>query len=118
MVGLKEVTHNTGNMSKHVEYSGNMARQEFGIVRLGVGITECSISVVIPPGALLVRMHIITQFVLWTLAQNTDMPLGMMYVAILVLATVPDCHFGSRSVSSINPNCRLGYGYMVKSQAV
>ena len=42
-VGLREVAHDTGNMSKHVECSVNMARREFGIGCLGVGIVECSI---------------------------------------------------------------------------
>ena len=42
-VGLWEVAHNTGNMSKHVESSVDMARQEFGIGCLGVGIAEHSI---------------------------------------------------------------------------
>jgi len=42
-VGLMEVSHNTGNMSKHVESSVNMARQEFGIGCLGVGIADRSI---------------------------------------------------------------------------
>jgi hypothetical protein len=77
-VGLREVSHNTGNMSKHVESSVNMARREFGIGCLGVGIAERSILVVIPPGVLLVRRHIISMFVLWTLAPKTDMPLEMM----------------------------------------
>ena len=66
-VGLREVAHNTGNMSNHVESSVNLARQEFGISCLGVDIAERSIQVVIPPGVLLVRMHIISKFVLWTL---------------------------------------------------
>jgi hypothetical protein len=39
-VGLREVAHDTGNMSKHVESSVNMARREFGIRRLDVGIAE------------------------------------------------------------------------------
>jgi len=39
-VGLREITHHTGNMSKHVESSVNMARREFGIGCLGVGIAE------------------------------------------------------------------------------
>jgi hypothetical protein len=39
-VALREVVHDTGNMSKHVESSVNMARQEFGIGCLGVGIVE------------------------------------------------------------------------------
>ena len=77
-VGLREVAHNTGNGSKHVESSVNMARREFGIGCLGVGIAERSIQVVIPPGVLLVRMHIISKFVVWTLAPITDMPLEMM----------------------------------------
>jgi hypothetical protein len=42
-VGLREVAHNTGNMSKHVESSVNMARREFGIGCLGIGIAEHSI---------------------------------------------------------------------------
>ena len=42
-VRLREVAHNTGNMSKHVESSVNMARREFGIGSLGVGIAERSI---------------------------------------------------------------------------
>jgi hypothetical protein len=42
-VGLREVAHDTGNMSKHVEFSVNMARREFGIGCLGVGIAERSI---------------------------------------------------------------------------
>ena len=41
-VGLREVAHDTGNMSKHVESSVNMARREFGIGCLGVGIAEHS----------------------------------------------------------------------------
>jgi hypothetical protein len=77
-VGLREIAHNTGNVSKHVGSSVKMARREFGIGYLGVGIAERSIKVVIPPGVLLVRMHIISKFVLWTLALNTDMSLEMM----------------------------------------
>ena len=42
-VRLREVAHNTGNMSKHVESSVNMARREFDIRCLGVGIAERSI---------------------------------------------------------------------------
>ena len=42
-VGLREVPYDTGNMSKHFESSVNMARQEFGIGCLGVGIAERSI---------------------------------------------------------------------------
>jgi hypothetical protein len=72
-VGLREVAHNTGNWSKHVEFSVNMARRKFGISCLGVGIAERSIKVVIPPGVLLGRMHIISKFVLWTLVPKTDM---------------------------------------------
>jgi hypothetical protein len=41
--GLREVAHDTGNMSKHVESSVNMARQVFGIGCLGVAIAERSI---------------------------------------------------------------------------
>jgi hypothetical protein len=82
-VGIREIAHNTGNMSTHIESSVNMARREFGLGCLGAGIAEHSIYVVIPPGVFLVRMHIITKFVLWTLAPKTDMPLEMMLVAIL-----------------------------------
>jgi len=42
-VGLRENAHNTGNMSKQVESSVNMARREFGIGCIGVGIAEHSI---------------------------------------------------------------------------
>jgi len=42
-VGLQEVPLNTGNMWKHVESSVNMARREFGIGCLGVGIAERAI---------------------------------------------------------------------------
>jgi len=55
-----------------------MAQREFGIGCLGFAISERSIEVVIPPGVLLVRMHIISTLVLWTLAPNIDMPLEMM----------------------------------------
>jgi hypothetical protein len=77
-VGLREIAHNTGNMLKHIESSVNMMRREFGIGCLGVGMAERSIYVVIPPGVLLVRRHIISKFVLWTLAPKTDMLLEMM----------------------------------------
>jgi hypothetical protein len=42
-VGLREVAHNKGNMSKHVESSVNMAPREFRIGCLGVGIAEHSV---------------------------------------------------------------------------
>ena len=42
-VGLREVAHNTGNMSNNVESWINMPRREFGIGWLGVGIAERSI---------------------------------------------------------------------------
>jgi hypothetical protein len=42
-VGLREVAHDTGNMSKHFESLVNMARREFGIGCLGIGIAERSI---------------------------------------------------------------------------
>ena len=42
-VGLREVAHDTGNMSKHVESSVNMAPIAFGIGCLGVVIAERSI---------------------------------------------------------------------------
>jgi hypothetical protein len=77
-VGLREVAHDTGNMSKHVESLLNMAPREFGIGCLGVGIAEHLMCVGIPPGVLLVRRDIILKFVLWTLVPKTDMPLEMM----------------------------------------
>jgi len=42
-IGLRDVAHDTGNMSKHVESSVDMARREFGIGCIGVGIAERSI---------------------------------------------------------------------------
>jgi len=42
-VGLWEGTNDTRNMSKRVESSVNMARQEFSIGCLGVGIAEHSL---------------------------------------------------------------------------
>jgi hypothetical protein len=42
-VWLREVAYDTGNMSKHVESSVDMARREFRIGWLGVGIAERSI---------------------------------------------------------------------------
>jgi len=63
-VGLREVAHDTGNMSKHVESSVDTARREFGIGCLGVAIAERSKYVVIQPGVLLVRRHTISKFVL------------------------------------------------------
>ena len=77
-VGLREVTHDTANMSTHIQSSVNMARRKFGIRCSAVGITERSIQVVIPPGVLLVRRDLMSKFVLWTLAPKTDMPLEMM----------------------------------------
>ena len=41
-VGLREVTHDAGNMSKQVECLVNMAQQKFGMGCLGVGIAERS----------------------------------------------------------------------------
>ena len=41
-VRLREVAHDTGNMSKHVESSVNMAQREVGIGCFGVGIAERS----------------------------------------------------------------------------
>jgi len=67
-IGLWEVAHNTVNMSKNVESSVNMVRPECRIGCLGDDINEHSKQVVMPPWVLLVRMHIISKFVLWTLA--------------------------------------------------
>jgi hypothetical protein len=63
-VGLWEVTHNTGNMSKHLEFLVNKVRREFSIGCLGVAIAEHSIYVVIPLGVLLVMRYIISKCVL------------------------------------------------------
>jgi hypothetical protein len=43
VVGLWAVVHNTGNLSKHIESSVKMARREFIIGCLAVGITEQAI---------------------------------------------------------------------------
>jgi len=92
VVGLWAVVHNTGNLSKHVESSVKMARREFIIGCLAVGITEQAILVVIPPGVLGVRRHIISNFFLRTLAPKTNMLLEMMYVAILKAICKPCCY--------------------------
>jgi hypothetical protein len=76
-VGLREIAHNTGNASKHVYCSMNVARREFGLGCLRVDITERSIYVVIPLGVLLARMHIFSKFFLWTVTPKTDMSLEM-----------------------------------------
>jgi hypothetical protein len=47
---------------------------------------------VILPGVLLVRRHIISKFILWTLTPKTDMPLEMMWVAILRAIGKPCCY--------------------------
>ena len=39
-VGLREVTYDTGNRSKHVEYSVDIAKRVFGIGCLDVSIAE------------------------------------------------------------------------------
>jgi hypothetical protein len=42
-VGLQAVTYDTRSMMKHIESSVNVARREYGICCLGVGIVERSI---------------------------------------------------------------------------
>ena len=42
-VGFQDVSHDTGNTSKFMEFLVNMARREFGIGFFGVGIAERSI---------------------------------------------------------------------------
>jgi len=49
-VGLREVAHNTRQMSKQVESTVNIAQPQFGIGCLGVGIADCSIHVCDPAG--------------------------------------------------------------------
>ena len=78
-VGLREVTHNTGNKSRQVESLVKMAQREFGIDCLGVVITEHSTVVVILLAAVFqVRRDKISKFVLWTFPRKSDMPLKMM----------------------------------------
>ena len=74
----QEVAHDTGNISKDVESSMNMARQEYGIELFGVRIAEHLIYVVILPGVWLGMCDIISMFILWTLTPKTGMPLEMM----------------------------------------
>jgi hypothetical protein len=64
VVGLGEVAHGKGNMSKHFDSSVHMARLGFGIGCLGVAIATNSIYVVIPRGVSIVRRDIISMFVL------------------------------------------------------
>jgi hypothetical protein len=61
-IGHREVAHNTWNISKHFESLVASSRLEFGLGRLGVGIIEHSLSVVIPAGVLLVSRDIIVKF--------------------------------------------------------
>jgi len=42
-VSLREFAHDTGDMSKPVEFSVNMVYPEFGIGYFGIGIAEHSI---------------------------------------------------------------------------
>ena len=42
-IRLREVAHNSGNMLKHLAFSVNMVRRQFGIGFLGVGLAERSI---------------------------------------------------------------------------
>jgi hypothetical protein len=42
-VGLREVAQDTGNMSEQIESSVDIARREFGIGCLGVGIAKRSL---------------------------------------------------------------------------
>jgi len=90
-VGLRVATHVTGYMLKHVESLVDMARPEFHIGCLGIGITACSIYIVIPLGVLLARSYMISEFDLWTLAPKTEMPLEMMWVTILQAICKPCC---------------------------
>jgi hypothetical protein len=43
VVGLRQVAHNTGTMSKHVESSPNMVRQMIGMGCRRIGIADRSI---------------------------------------------------------------------------
>jgi hypothetical protein len=53
VVALREITHDTGKMSPHVDSSMNKVRREYSIDSLGDGIAEHSILVMNPPGVLL-----------------------------------------------------------------
>jgi len=77
-VGHGEVAHHTWNISKNMHSSVEMAQPEFGNGCLGVGIAEHSTQILILPGVLFVRIHMISKFVLWTLTPKTDMLLEMM----------------------------------------
>jgi hypothetical protein len=88
---IREVHHQTRNMSKHVPSSVNIAHRAHGIIRLGVGTAGCLVQVTILPGVLLGRRDIISKFVLWTLAPNPDLLFKMMYVAILGAISKPCC---------------------------
>jgi len=90
-VGCEKVAHDTGDLSKPVESSANMAQGQFSLSFLGVGIVQHTIQVVIPPGVLLVRRDIIAKFVLWRLVQSTAMLLEMMLVTILWAICKPCC---------------------------
>jgi hypothetical protein len=46
-----------------------------------------------PPGVLLVRLHIILMFILLTLPPKSDMPLKMMQVAIHCAICTPCCEY-------------------------
>jgi len=108
-VGLREVTHDTRNMSKNIESLVNMEPREFSIGCRGVGIAECSIQVVIPPEVLLVRRDIISKFVLWTFTPKTDMPLEMKSVAILRAICKPCCEnpFATHEVATCSANIEI-----------
>jgi hypothetical protein len=90
-IGIREVAHETGDMSKHTESLVDMVRQEFHIGCLSIGFAECSIRAVVPSGVLLVRRDILFKFVLWTLAPNTQMSLTVMRLAILRAICKPCC---------------------------
>jgi hypothetical protein len=59
-VGFWAVNHDTGNMSKHIEYSVNLGRPELRIISLDVQIAEGAIYVVIPQAVMLVKRNIIS----------------------------------------------------------
>jgi hypothetical protein len=45
---LQRFTYDTGNMAKPIEFSVNMAQCEFSSARIGVGIAQHSLYIVIP----------------------------------------------------------------------
>jgi hypothetical protein len=120
-VRLREVARNAGNVSNHIAMSESMLRRQFGIVCIDVCIAERSTYVVILLGVLVVTIHIIFEFVLWTLRPRKDMLLEMTYVAILWAIRKPCCYnqFASPDVAICTEKVVIptpGAGMLVKGE--